>query len=105
MSSPLTAPYATPATGALGTTVPVTQSSNTTNPTTSPSLTNAYSGSSKMQQWLDKLKALLAKWKWVILGIAVATALLYMRSGRQALCSNLGIACDTRPLPGGVRSV
>ena len=106
MSSPLSAPFATAATGSLGTSVPVTQSASTGDSSkSSPQLTSAYNTAPKMQQYLDRLKACVQKWKWVILAVIAAGAVWYMRSGKQALCSNFGIACDTRPLPGGVRAV
>ncbi len=106
MSNPLSAPFATAATGSLGTSVPVTQSASTSDSSkTSPQLTSAYNSAPRVQQYLDRLKAFLQKWKWVVLAAVVAGVVWYMRSGKQALCSNFGIACDTRPLPGGVREV
>ncbi|KAK9816111.1 hypothetical protein WJX74_004101 [Apatococcus lobatus] len=106
MSNPLSAPFATAATGSLGTSVPVTQSASTSDASNnSPQLTTAYNSPPKMQQYLDRLKAFVLKWKWAILVVIAAGAAWYMGSGRQALCSNFGIACDTRPLPGGVREV
>lgn len=58
-----------------------------------------------MATWLHRAGAFAAKWKWVIVAAVVAAAVMYMRSGRGMLCDKFGIACDTRPLPGGVRAV
>ncbi|KAK9826985.1 hypothetical protein WJX74_002722 [Apatococcus lobatus] len=109
MSNPLTAPFATAATGSLGSSVPVTTASSTATATDSkqaPQLTTAYNNGGKtVNAWLGRAGAFASKWKWVILVGIVAAVVLYMRSGSSVLCDKFGIACDNRPLPGGVRGV
>lgn len=97
----------TSATGSLGTSVPTTQSAATTDSTQSPTLNTVYSnGLSGPQKWVALAKKYATKYAWVILAAVVIGLFWYMRSGgRDALCSNFGIACDTRPLPGGVREI
>lgn len=87
--------------------MPVTQTvpSSTTAPANAPSLTSAYSNA-PVKQRLHKARTFIAKWKWVLLAVAVGIfAMFYMRQGRNLMCKNLGVACDTRPLPGGVKGV
>lgn len=106
MASPLAAPFATAATGSLGTSVPVSQSATTTDPKAAPQLTKAYSNQTPMQRYMHLAKHYAKKYKWILLGlIALALAWYFRSPGKAALCSNFGIACDTRPLPGGVREV
>ena len=106
MASPLAAPFATAATGSLGSSVPVSQSATTTDPKSAPQLTKAYNSPTKVQHYIHLAKHYAKKYMWVLLAIAAAILVWYFRgSGSKALCSNFGIACDTRPLPGGVREI
>lgn len=105
MANPLAAPFATAATGSLGTSVPVSQSATASDPKSSPQLTSAYNTPTKLQHYIQLAKHYVCKYKWAIVVVLILAAFWYSRSGKQALCSNFGIACDTRPLPGGVREV
>lgn len=105
MSNPLAAPFAAPATGSLGTSVP-SQSAVASDPTTTPSLTQAYNSPTRVQRYLDKAKGFFEKYKWlIVVAVAAIGVWFFSAPGKSALCSNFGIACDTRPLPGGVREV
>lgn len=106
MSNPLTAPFATSAMGSLGTSTPINQSATSAPATAAPQLTSAYNNASPMQQRVDKAKLFLSKWKWIILALAAGlAAMFFVKPGRSVMCSNFGIACDTRPLPGGVKGI
>lgn len=105
MTTALTAPFATPATGSLGNSVPVNQTASTGDSARAPALTSAYNRPAGWRQYVDMVQRYATKHAWVILGVLVVAALLFMQSGRRTLCSNFGVACDTRPLPGGVRGV
>lgn len=54
---------------------------------------------------LARLRAFALKNVWLLVFVAAVGVLLYTRQGRGAMCSNFGIACDTRPLPGGIRAL
>lgn len=106
MASPLAAPFAAAATGSVGSSVPVSQSTTTSDTSKAPQLTKAYNAPTKLQHYIDLAKHYATKYKWVIIAAVVLLGIWLFRSGgQQALCTNLGLACDTRPLPGGVREV
>lgn len=63
------------------------------------------SSTGSLSSLIRRLRAFVLKNVWLVVFVAVGAALLYTRRGRSALCDNLGVACDTRPLPGGVRAL
>ena len=105
MSNPLAAPMSASATGPLGTTVPVQTATSSSDSALSPQLTTAYNTTSRVQAYINKIKAFVQKhlvWIAIIVGVGLVW---FVGPGKATLCTKFGVACDTRPLPGGVREI
>ena len=86
--------------GTTPSTTDATKAQATATPTPIPSTAGG-----TLSSLIRRLRAFLLKNVWLVVFAAVGAVLLYTRMGRSALCENLGVACDTRPLPGGVRAL
>lgn len=86
--------------GTTPSTTDATKAQATATPTQTPG-----SAAGTLTSLIHRLRAFVLKNLWLVVLVAVGAVLLYTRTGRSALCDNLGLACDTRPLPGGVRAL
>ena len=105
MASPLAAPFATAATGSLGSSVPVSQSATNHGPQIRTAADEGVQFTNKGPTLYPPRQALCQKSTsgCCLELLPLFWCGIFRGSGSKALCSNFGIACDTRPLPGGVR--
>ena len=89
----------------LGTSAATSTSTDSSNTQATATPTTVVPSVSPLVRYAQKLRAFLLKNIWLVVFVLAGAVLFYTRQGRTALCSNLGVACDTRPLPGGVRAL